>query len=244
MTEQTNLPVDWASQMAAMANAEAKQEQPELGAFSFKSGMLSFAGTPIPGSKIDVVVLGTLYENRYFPEEYDADNVQSPSCWAYSEDGTNMAPDPALVTRAEGVTCADCPMYQWGSDPKGRGGKACKAVRRFICIPATELEDIAGAHLATGTISTSNVKHWSNFVNKVAASMQRPSWAVIATLSVQPDQTTMIRVNWDLAAPIAESHFAALMAKRERAMELLRRPYDKRADGWDAPKEPAKKRKY
>jgi hypothetical protein len=243
MTEQQNMPVDWASQMAAMANAEAKQEQPDLGTFSFKSGMLSFAGTAIPGSKIDVVVLGTMYENRYFPEEYDPDNIQSPVCWSLSDSGTNMVPDPN-VTRAEAATCAECPQFQWDSDPKGRGGKACKAVRRFICIPATELENISGAHLAMGTLSTSNVKHWSNFVNKVAASLQRPSWGVIATLTCQPDQKTMVKVSWEVAAPIAEAYLPALAAKRERALELLARPYDKRADGWDAPKEPAKKRKY
>jgi hypothetical protein len=239
-----NLPVDWASQMAAMANAEARQEQPDIGTFSFKSGILAYEGNPVPGGKIDIVVLGTLHENRYYPEEYDADNIQSPTCWAFSTDGTDMAPDKELVTRPESDVCASCPQFQWDSDPKGRGGKACKSVRRFVCIPATELENIAGAHLAVGVLSTTNVKHWSGHVNKIAATLQRPSFGVISTLTCAPDAKTMIKVSWEIAAPIAESYFTALMEKRDRAMELLSRPYDKRADGWDAPKEPAKKRKY
>ena len=244
MSETENLPVDWASQMAAMANAESKLEQPELGTFSFKAGIMSFAGTPVPGSRIDIVMLGTLFENRYFPEEFDENNIQSPLCWAFSEDGTNMAPNPALVTQSQSESCATCEQFQWGSNPKGRGGKACKAVRKFICIPATELENISGAHLGTGSISTTNVKYWSSFANSVSAQFKRPTWSVICTMFCQPDQKTIVRVGFENPRPISEDYFPALLEKRAKALEILSKPYDKRPDGWDAPKEPARRRKF
>ena len=239
-----NMPVDWASQMAAMANAEARQEQPEVGVFSFKSGILSFAGNPIPGGKVDLVVLACEYENRYFPEEFDADNIQSPLCWAFSVDGMNMAPPKDLVTVPQSDVCATCQWFQWDSDPKGRGGKACKSVRRFIGIPSTELDNIPKAHLGLGTISTTNAKYWSSYANSVAARTQLPTWAVITTLTCQPDQRTMVKLGFDLATPINEEFFPALMEKREKAIEILRKPYDKREEGWDKPKEPARKRRF
>jgi len=239
-----NLPVDWASQMAAMANAESRQEQPEVGTFSFKAGILSYMGEPIPGGKIEIVVLGCDYENRYFPEEFDADNIQSPLCWAFSADGIDMAPPKDLVTQPQSETCAACEWSQWDSDPKGRGGKACKSVRRFVCIPATEVDAIERAHLGLGTISTTNAKYWSGFVNKVAATTKLPSWAVVCQLTCQPDQKTIVRLSFDMVHPLPEEMFPALMAKRERALEILRKPYAKREEGWDKPKEPARKRKF
>lgn len=239
-----NLPVDWASQMAAMANAEARQEQPEVGTFSFKAGILSYMGTQIPGGKIQIVVLGCDYENRYFPEEFDADNIQSPLCWAFSPDGLNMAPDVELVTQPQSADCASCDYSQWDSDPKGRGGKACKSVRRFICIPATETDNIPGAHFGIGTISTTNAKYWSGFVNKVAATLKVPSWGVVCELSCQPDQRTIVRLGFEVVEPLPEQMFAALIEKRLKALEILRKPYAKREEGWDKPKEPARKRKF
>lgn len=244
MDEQKNLPVDWAGQMAALANAEAKQEQPEIGTFSFKAGIMTFGGMAIPGSTIDVVVLGTLHENRYFPEEFDEQNIQPPLCWAFSDDGMEMVPDVELVTEVQSPLCGTCPQFQWGSDPKGRGGKACKSVRRFICIPASELENVPGAHLGIGTLSTTNVRNWSSFVNTVAATMQRPSWAVVAKMTCQPDARTLVKVTFDVVSPIPEEKFAQLIEKRGKALEFLRRPYDKRPDDWNKPKEPARRRKF
>ena len=240
-----NLPVDWASQMAAAANAEAKKEQPEIGTFSFRGGVLSFAGSEIPGNNIDIVVLATAHEHRYFPEEFDPDNIQSPLCWAFSEDGHDMAPDSALVTQAQvDGKCIDCPQFQWGSDPKGRGGRACKVVRRFICIPASEITNVAGAALGMGSIPTMSIKNWSALVNKVAAAMQRPSWAVICNMKCAPDAKTMIKVSFDDPRPVPEQYLGDILEKRDRAIEVLLKPYEKRPEGWDAPAEPKKRRKF
>jgi hypothetical protein len=54
----------------------------------------------------------------------------------------------------------------------------------------------------------------------------------------------MIRVGFDVVQPIPEEHMPALIEKRARALELLARPYDKRPEGWDAPKEPTKRKKF
>lgn len=244
MNEDRQLPIDWASQMAQMANQEAKSEQPEVGSFSFKAGMLTFGGAPIPGSNIDVVVLANVHENRYYPEEYDQNNLQSPVCWARSEDGLGMAPNAELVTKAYSDTCATCEHYQWGTDPKGGRGKACKAVRQFICIAASDLNNIKEAKFATGTISTTNIKYWSNYVNTLAAMHKLPSWAGIVKLTCSPDQNTIVRLGFDLVQPLSEELFPDLLMKREKALEILSLPYTKREEGWDAPKAPGKKRKF
>jgi hypothetical protein len=236
-----NLPVSWQEQLAREANEQARQELPDVGSISFKAGMMSYEGTEIPGSSLNVVVLATAFENKYYPEEYDADNPQPPLCWTFSESGVDMAPNPELVTAAQGPKCSECPHGEWGSDPKGRGGKACKSVRRMIVIPADELENIPGAHFALATISTSNQKHWSAYVNTVAASMKRPTWAVITKLWCKPDQKTLIRVGFDLAAPIGDSYLDALNEKRTKALEILMRPYEKRREGEEPKNKKAKK---
>lgn len=59
---------------------------------------------------------------------------QAPDC--YSEDGKTGQGDP-------GGPCHTCPLSQWGSDPKGGKGKACKEKRiLFLLRPENMIPDV------------------------------------------------------------------------------------------------------
>ena len=117
--------VDWKSQMEQMAQAAAAMERPTLGVISLKSGVMSYQGTPVPGNKLNCIVIASAFEHRYYTERYDANKPASPTCFAQSLDGEEMAPDETAHAK-QAPMCGDCEMFKWGSDPGGGRGKACK----------------------------------------------------------------------------------------------------------------------
>ena len=81
--------------------------------------------------------------------------------WAAEYSGEKNPPDCSSMDGRTGVTretgemkpCVACPKNQWGTDPKGSGGKACKNMRRvyilregymfpfLLTLPPTSLEN-------------------------------------------------------------------------------------------------------
>lgn len=68
--------------------------------------------------------------NGYWAEEYSGKN-QPPDC--SSMDGVNGAPG-VNINGVVYKNCATCPMNQFGSDPKGGAGKACKNMHRIYLL--------------------------------------------------------------------------------------------------------------
>ena len=59
---------------------------------ALRSGRLSFAGADVPGNELRAIILGWIYENQYYDEDFNPDVPQSPACYAFGTDTGEMAP--------------------------------------------------------------------------------------------------------------------------------------------------------
>lgn len=240
-----NLPVNWTEELAASAKEIAKTERASVQNISLRAGMMQLGGIPVPGNKLDCVVVASVFERRYYAESYDPDNPQSPHCFSFSLTGVGMTPH-AQVTSKQADLCANCPMNEWGTSLTGGRGKACKEVRRLAVLPAKALLDgnIKGSETATMTLPVTSVKHWGNYVNELAATASRPPWAVLTEISVTPDVKTQFRVGFALKGLVADEYLGQMRDRIVLAQNLLMQPYEKIEPKQEVQKPDNKKRKY
>ena len=128
-TEIATLQERLASQLARQQ--EAAQALRTTGAFiSFKNAQLKVDGQRIEGNMAEVRVLAAISERTYYKDQFDADVVQVPDCYALDSGEPHQdAKDP------QSDSCGDCPNNKWGSARTGKG-KACREGARVIVVPA------------------------------------------------------------------------------------------------------------
>ena len=124
----------WEDEMAKAAKAVAKTERASVNKISFKSGVMTYMDSPMKDNILDCVVLAAVKENVYYTEKYRAADISPPACFALALPEDDLIPH-ADVPEPQSTTCSVCPMFQWGSDPEGGRGKACKERRRLAVIP-------------------------------------------------------------------------------------------------------------
>jgi hypothetical protein len=235
MTEVTNpnqtalaLPQSFLTELAVHAKDAAAKERPSAGRLSLKGG-LSYDGTPVPGNKLEVVIVGGAYRNVLYKGRYDPDNITSPDCFALAVEDEDMRPHENVLN-PENDTCKGCPMAEWGSSPTGGRGKACKETRRLVLLPANNLasaDAIKGSEMAILDIPVTSVKNYRNLVNVVAGTLNLPVYAVIVLVEWSPDPKTQIKVTFTpLRVAGDEEIIRAIMARREEATRLATIPYD------------------
>ena len=217
--------VDWKSQMADMAKAAAALERPSLSVISLKSGIMTYQGTPIPGNKLNCIVIASAFEHRYYADRYDPNKPANPVCFAQSLSGEEMVPSADSHAK-QAEACADCPQFTWGSDPQGGRGKACKAVRKLAIIPSSAFEANAGkAEMAIMTVSVTNVKHWANYVNSVSSEYARPPFGVITEIKVQPHPKTQFEVLFSAVSLLSDDYLPEAYKRIDAANKVLMTPY-------------------
>ena len=218
----------WDDELAKYAQAASDKEQIIAGQFlSVKSGQMSLGGNPIKGNEVNVVVLADIYENTYYPAEYDADNKAPPACYAFGEDEREMAPHPK-ASDPQADLCRNCSMNEWGSSTKGKKtGKACQNRRRLALIPAGDLspEAVQKAEVVYFKVPVTSGKFWGAYVKLVAATTRRPPFAVITNVTCSPDPKTQVRVGFELVDPAPQESLGALLARAKEQQEAIRFPY-------------------
>ena len=219
--------IPWAEKMAGAAKEVAKMETVGSNVISIKGGVLQVNGDPIPGSQMDVVIIGVVTERRLYTTRYDPDVVTLPACYAQSITGVDMSPrDNSPDPRSE--TCRTCPMDAFKSAENGRG-KACKESRKMIVIPMDNINDPAKAKGEQGVLSvpiTSVKKFWGPYVKGLSAQHQRPPWAVVTTLKASPDNRTILRVEFGMKELLTEEQLANVFPLVEAAETKLMEPFD------------------
>jgi hypothetical protein len=127
--------VDWEEEMMRQAQAVAAIERPKVGQISTRAGVLSYQGVAIPGNKMNCIVVAGIYERDYFPGKFDPANIQTPACYAFSEDGQDMVPHES-IPKPINVDCDSCPYNEWGSDTNSpsKRGKLCKEIRKLALV--------------------------------------------------------------------------------------------------------------
>jgi hypothetical protein len=224
------LPADLAAEFAAEAQDAAAKERPAISRLSLKNGMISYMQTPMPGNAIEVVLLvGTVW-HKFYEGRYDPNNIVNPSCFAIGADEDAVMAPHENVAEPRSDACASCPNFQWGSDPGGGRGKACKETRRLVLIPATALESpeaVAAAELALVDIPVTSVRNYGHFVNTLAATVHRPMYAVVTKLATVPDPKTQFKLTFMPTRTIDDpALIAALRARRADAARAASIPYD------------------
>ena len=215
-----NLPTNWEAQMAADAKKILEQERPALSIMSIKSGVMTIGGEPVPNNELDCVVVGSAAEMVYYTTKYDPDVRTNPDCYAIGDCRTEeLAPHPD-ATNKQAESCAACPNFQWGSDPGGGRGKACRERRRLALMPAD-----GSAEMCLLSIPSMSIKNWSNFVRETVATTGKPPAAAICKIKVVPSTRSMIEVKFSYVGPVPEHTLAAVMAKRGPAMDAILAPY-------------------
>jgi len=236
MSEETNLPVTWQEQMKADAKSMLEAERPSLATMSFKSGVMAVGENPVPGNEITCVIIAAVAENCWYKERYNPDVKSIPACYAIGEGkAENLVPHDAAKEK-QSPDCKSCEKFEWGSDPNGGRGKACKERRRLALIPADGTSEMIVA-----SIPPTSLKGWGNFVLEVAATTGRPVYGVIANIKVVPDPKNQFAVKFSIVEPLSEAGLEAAMGKRQMALEHLTQPYPE-LDEEDT--KPQKKRKF
>lgn len=227
--------------LAALAKKAVKTEKPSSSTISLKAGMIQYNSQPVPGNKLDCIIIASTHANLYYEGKYDPNNLASPVCYAYSEDPdeVEMVPHPKS-SKPQSDKCATCPHNQWGSDPDGGRGKACKNTRRLALVPANVTpEDVGTAEVATMALPVMSTKNWGNYVNKLATLFGLPPLAFVTTVGTQPDAKSQFKVTFDDNGQIDRALLPGLMAKLESVKPMLEREYEANPE----PSEEAPKKK-
>jgi hypothetical protein len=223
-------------QLAALAKASAAAEKPPTSNISFKAGVLAYNGDPVPGNKLDCIIIASTHVNLFYAGKYDPDALASPICYAYGDKDSEMAPHESSA-QPQAESCSVCPHNQFGS-ADNKKGKACKNSRHLALIPAsTKPEDVATVEVAISKVPVTSVKAYSTYVHKIRTLYNRPPLGLITEISVTPDVKTQFKVNFVQKELVDTGIIGALIQKSGECMDLLRKEYDVDVD--DADPEPA-----
>lgn len=225
----------WKEKMAAVTQQAAASEAPKGGFLSFKGGNMTYDDNPIPGNSLDVVVIDFLLENGIFREKYNPAKTASPMCYALGRVEEDLEPmEGCEEPQSPKCGIADqegcCPHNEWGSDPDGGRGKACKNSRRIAIMAADELtkgpEAIKKANVIMCKLPVTSIKNFSQFVNQCTKVLETHPFGVKARLSVKPHPTSLFQVHWTILDKIqGDDLMEALYNKHVSIKSQMFQPY-------------------
>lgn len=222
------LPSSVMDRLRSQAKDVAAKERPAIGKISLRAGVLSYSGNPMPGNKMEAVILEAAYRNVMYVGKFDPDNVTNPNCFAFALSDENMTPHENVSVPPNG-TCKGCPYDEWGSAGGNSRGKACKQTRRLVMLPASALESVdsvKSAEMAVMDIPVTSVRNYSNFVNTLSATAGVPPYAAITSISVSPNVKTQFEVKFQPMRVVpSEAVLLAIESRIEQAQSISLEPY-------------------
>ena len=167
---------------------------------------------------MDVIVLraNPSASRSYYKDEYDpsADD-QAPTC--YSDDGIYPNPD---AREKQAVSCANCPMNQWGSKiskMSGKKVKACQETKRLAIVPASNPQ----APAFQLNVPTASMNVWGTFVRTLnQASPAVPYNGIITRVKFDPD-SDYPKLNFDPVSWLSDDQYA-IVRERYQSDEVNR----------------------
>lgn len=241
--EENKQVISWEDEMARDAQIAAEKEASSAGGqfFSTAGGVLKFDDVEIPGNKMLVVILGSIFENVYYEGEYDRDNITPPTCFAFAEYEGDLTPHKDVVEAGQSQTndnCKSCEHNQWGSAERGRG-KACTNRRRLGLITAGEYDKkgevvtlfddpshFEKTPMGFLKIPPTSVKGFASFVKQVSSSLKRPPYGIVTEISIVPDPKLQFKVVFTPIEKISNELGNMVMKRREECLALIDSPYD------------------
>lgn len=218
--------VDYEALLAGMAKATTATERPASSTIGTQAGVLTYNGDAVPGNVLECIIIASTHANLYYEGKFDRNNPSNPVCYAYSEDGENMAPHPTS-SKPQAESCDACPHNKWHSDPEGGKGKACKNSRCLALIPAgTTPDEVPRAEVATLALPVMSVKAWGSYVHEVAALFNRPPLGVVTAIGTKPDPKSQFRITFTNKGPVEKEMLKPLIDKIPLVKDVLERTYD------------------
>lgn len=190
----------WEQEMAEAAVAQGASENSSGGhkAISLRGGILAIDDNAVDGNELQVVVIAACYENQYYTGDFDPDRPASPVCYAFGKNEDEMAPHEEAPDKQADL-CAGCWANEWNTADKGKG-KACKNVRRLLCVTPDALESadaMAEAEMRMLKLPVTSVKNWTAYVKQtLAEDIKRPSWGVVTNIRLVPDAKSQFKVQF------------------------------------------------
>jgi len=129
------------------------------------------------------VVLDWVTANTYFEGIYNPKDIKPPACFAIGREVASITASKN-APKAQGTLCKECPKNEWGSDPQGGKGKACKNTRRLLVVPANADEKTQPWILS---VSPTGLKHFDKYANALADVGTHPI-EVITKISFAPEE--------------------------------------------------------
>jgi len=234
----------WQAELAESAKEVMATEASSAGGnfFSLKAGRLSFNGLEFPDNELECIVLDSAFANTFYFNPYDADNPESPDCYALAYNEEGLAPHENCVAPQNSM-CKGCPKNAFGSAERGRG-KACGNTRRLLLLTPDMLENLKEATPAILKVSPTNIKSWAGYATQLAGVFKRPPFSVITKIKVVPDPDNQFHIVFSKTQEINDAKLLqALKAKREECRELnrLTEPYAPKEEVVAKPKGRGKK---
>lgn len=249
-----NLPVNWKEEMAKEAIATAKAFRPTVGQISTKSGILAYMDQPIPGNKLNCIVLAAIFENNYFDGKFDPKNPRNPTCYAFGkplpsgEPPVMIPPEyltkpnrkvPFVLRVADGKevlsedSCNACPYSQWGSDensPSGKG-KRCKEIYKLALIPAmTAEQDMTKTEVAILRVPVTSRKNFELYVNEAASVFRRPTWGMVTQISLAPHMRNQFEMKFNPVEAVPETQLGNIYPRIGGGFDLLMQKYEENTE--------------
>lgn len=220
---------------ALFAEESARQAASEKGTgaqfLSTQGNFFHYGETPVPENTVYCYILASLHTNVYYSVPFNKrkkGEVYYPDCYAFSEDGENMAPHSEAINPCS-ATCKECKWDKFGTADVG-AGKACANGRRLNLIFAASYNEarkeylyfddpniLQAADVFTLGIPATAIKVFGKYISRLA-SIQRPLWSVLTKISMEPDPKTQFRLKFDLVnAPDSSSPLIPVLHTRALA---------------------------
>jgi hypothetical protein len=244
----STIPANWEAQMKADAE-KGRQREATVGVsrmLKTRGGILQYMDQPVPGNKLQAVVLAVGLENAFYEGDFDENNPRSPVCFAYA--GGEPGEEAAMVPHADSpkkqhANCKDCPQNKFGTADKGRG-KACKNQRVLVIMHADNLKKgrVEEAETVTAKVSPTGLPAFAAYVKQLANLSNKPSYAFVTEIGMVPDAKAQRKWTFQTAKEIARDLMPAVFGKAKAAeKELAERPPYQQSE--DAPKQAKAKKK-
>lgn len=230
MANNRNLPARFDEQMRAKAalykGTVAAVSQGQF--ISFRGGILAIDQSPIPGNKLEVVVLDFILCNTFYPGKFDPNNPSPPSCYAFAREAAELKPH-SEAKDPQHQACEGCPQNEWGSADEGnRRGKACKNGMRvaYLAWDGLTPENCAKQEMRFAQLPVTSVQGFAGFVRQCGEVLKVPPFGVVCELSVQGDTKTQFKVLHTIKDQIKDRRLLeALMHKSNEVERKIDFPF-------------------
>jgi len=141
-------------------------------------GSMQWVVPCLEGEKLEKEIKGIIVGKRarrsYWMTSVDEGGEGSPDC--ASEDGVTGR---ALTDDGPGGDCAECPMNEWGSDPKGGAGKACKETMDLVVVGEDDMLPVVV------NLPPTSLKSFNKYMLRLTKA-RKPFFGVVTAISLEP----------------------------------------------------------